>query len=104
VWFIRFADEDRLCSVSWGLHPDLISDIRDRLVEAVGGLPRRYLQALIEGEVFDTLRAAEDRVMGYSLAAGFQFVRGQGSTALRKKMWCIHRGKKTQNNPGYQRR
>ena len=54
----------------------------------------------VEGELFETLQAAEDRVMGYSLAAGFQIVRGQGSTSIRKNLWCIHHGKKTQNNRG----
>jgi hypothetical protein len=88
------------CSIGWSPHPDLISGICGRLTEAVGRLPRRYLMPPVEGEVFKTLQAAEDRVFGYLLAAGFQTVRGAGCTAVRKNLWCIHHGKKTQNNRG----
>lgn len=95
-----YTNEDLDCSVSWTPHPDLISSIRERLVDAVERLPRRYLLPPVDGEVFETLRAAEDRVLGYSLAAGFQIVRGSGCTAIRKNIWCIHHGKKTQNNRG----
>jgi hypothetical protein len=71
-----YFNEDLDCSVSWSPHPDLLSGIRNRLIEAVGQLPRRYLMPPINGELFESLQAAEDRVIGYSLAAGFQVVGG----------------------------
>jgi hypothetical protein len=79
-----YVDEDLDCSVSWSPHPDLILGIRERLVKAVGCLPRMCLMSLFNGEVFETLQAAESRVLGYSLAAGFQIVGGSGLTAIRK--------------------
>jgi hypothetical protein len=94
-----FADEDLNSSVSWTPHPDLISGIRERLIEAVGRLPRSYLLPPFDGELFESLQAAQDRVDGYSLAAGFQVVGGSGSTAVRKNLLCIHHGK-TQNHRG----
>jgi hypothetical protein len=94
-----YTDEDLDCSVSWSPHPDLISGVRERLIEAVGGLPRRYLLPPVDGELFDSVQAALDRVDGYSLAAGFQAVKGSGSTAVRKNLLCIHHGV-TQNRRG----
>jgi len=39
-------------------------------------------------------------MLRYSLTAGFQTVRRTGCTTVRKNLWCIHYGKKTQNNRG----
>jgi hypothetical protein len=94
-----YVDEGLNCSVSWSPHPDLIPGVRDRLVEAVGRLPRSYLLPPFDGELFESFQAAEDRAFGYSLAAGFQIVRGSGSTAVRKNLLCIHHGT-TQNHRG----
>lgn len=66
-----FVDEDRDCSVSWLPYLDLLPGPRARLVEAVRRLPRRFLLPPYDGEVFKNLQAATDRVMGYSLTAGF---------------------------------
>jgi hypothetical protein len=54
----------------------------------------------VEGELFETLQEAQNRVRDYSLAARFQVVGGQGSTAVRKNLWCIHHGKVTRNDRG----
>jgi hypothetical protein len=43
-------DLDR--SVIWSPHPDLLSGIRNCLIEAVGRLPRRYQMPPIDGELF----------------------------------------------------
>jgi hypothetical protein len=43
------------CSIGWSPHLDLILGIYERLTEAVGRLPRRYLMPPVEGEVFKTL-------------------------------------------------
>jgi hypothetical protein len=51
-----------------------------------------------EGEVFDTAEAGQQRVLGYSLAAGFQTVGGQASTKIRKNIWCLHHGEKTRDD------
>jgi hypothetical protein len=88
-----YSDEDLDYSVSWTPHPDLISGIRERLIGAVGRLPRSYLLPPFDGELFESLQAAQNRVLRYSLAAGFQIVGGSGSTAMRKNLLCIHHGK-----------
>jgi MULE transposase domain len=51
-----------------------------------------------DGEVFDTIEAGEIRLLGHSLAAGYQTVRGQGSKGGRQNIWCIHHGLKTRND------
>ena len=94
-----YHDEDLDCSVGWIPHPGLISGIRDRLIEAVDSLPRRYLLPPIDGELFDSWQAGQDRILGYSLTAGFQVVGGSGSTAIRKNLLCIHH-EKPQNHCG----
>jgi hypothetical protein len=94
-----YFNEDLDSSVSWSPHPDLIAGIRTRLVDAVGKLPRRYLLPPINGELFESIGEADERLLGYSLAAGFQVVGGSGGkTGAKKVFFCIHHGKKTQNN------
>jgi hypothetical protein len=66
-----FVDEEAEESVSWSPHPDLPVGTRNRLVEAVGRLPRVWLMPLKDGKLFDTAQVGQDRVLGYSLAAGF---------------------------------
>jgi len=66
-----FIDEEAGESTSWLPHPDLPAGTRGRLVAAVGALPRKWLMAPKDGEVFDTAQAGQDRVLSYSLAAGF---------------------------------
>jgi hypothetical protein len=65
-----YHDEDLDISVSWSPHPNLVPGIRQRVVEAVGRLPREWLAPPIDGELFDTVQDAEARVQGHSLAAG----------------------------------
>jgi hypothetical protein len=65
-----YFNKDLDCIVSWSPHPDLLSGIRNRLIEAVGRLPRRYLMPPIDGELFENLQAAEDRVMGSNTCIG----------------------------------
>jgi hypothetical protein len=84
-------------SVSWCPHPALVPGIRDRLIGAVGRLPKAWLMPPQDGEVFDTAEEGQQRLLGYSLAAGFQTVGGQGSHATRKNVWCIHHGETTRN-------
>jgi hypothetical protein len=43
------------------------------------------------GEVFDTFLTRQERVLSYSLAAGFQIVGGQGSTKVRKNIYVMNR-------------
>jgi hypothetical protein len=95
-----YVDEESGDSVSWCPHPDLEEGIRDRLVDAVGRVPRKWLLPPKDGEVFNTYQEGQQRVLSYSLAAGFQSVGGQGSHALRKNIWCIHHGEKTRNGRG----
>ena len=95
-----YSNADLDTSVSWTPHPDLLEGIRSRLVDAVSSLPRKWLLPPIDGEVFDTVKAAEDQLQGYTLAAGFQVVIGQGSTRERRNFWCIHHGDKTRNDRG----
>jgi hypothetical protein len=95
-----YVDEESGDSVSWCPHPDLAEGIRDRLIDAVGRVPRKWLLPPKNGEVFDTYQEGQQRVLSYSLAAGFQSVGGQGSHALRKNIWCIHHGEKTRNGRG----
>jgi MULE transposase domain len=85
-------------SASWCPHPDLETGIRNRLVLAVGRMPRAWLIPPQDGEVFDTVEQGEARVLGHSLAAGYQTVRGQGSKNGRKNIWCIHHGAVTRND------
>jgi hypothetical protein len=47
----------------------------------------------VKSELFETLQEAQNRVRDYSLTAGFQVVGGQGLTAVRKNLCCIHYGK-----------
>jgi hypothetical protein len=49
-----YADEESDASVSWSPHTDLAVGIRNRLVDAVGRLPRKWLLPLQDGEEFDT--------------------------------------------------
>jgi hypothetical protein len=93
-----YFNDELDCSVSWSPHPTLVAGIRTRVAEAVGQLPREWLMPPVDGELFDSVQAAEDRVMGHSLAAGFQIVGGQGSTAIRKNFLCIHHGAKPRND------
>jgi hypothetical protein len=95
-----YIDEESNDSASWSPHPDLTDGIRDRLVNAVDKLPRKWLLPPQNGEVFDTYLEGQQRVFGHSLAAGFQSVGGQGSHATRKNIWCIHHGDKTRNDRG----
>jgi hypothetical protein len=83
--------------ISWRPHPELPDGIRNPLINAVGCLPRKWLMPPKNGEVFNTFLAGQERVLGHSLAAGFQIVGGQGSTKVRKNIWCIHHGERTQN-------
>jgi hypothetical protein len=85
-------------STGWLPHPDLPAGIRGRLVAAVDALPREWLMAPKDGEIFDSVQSGQNRVLGYSLAAGFQSVGGQGSSAVRKNIWCIHHGNLTRND------
>lgn len=96
-----YSNADLDTSVSWMPHPDLLEGIRNRVVEAVSRLPRKWLLLLIDGEVFDTLTAAEDRLQGHSLAAKFQVVIGQGLTKERRNFWYIYYGDKIQNDRGF---
>jgi hypothetical protein len=66
-----YFNEDLDYSINWSPYLDFLLGIRNRLIKAVRWLPRRYLTPLINGELFESLQAAEDRVIGYSLAAGF---------------------------------
>ena len=91
-----YVDNDEI--VCWRPHPELPDSIRNPLVEAVGRLPLSWLLPPRHGETFDTYQEGQERVLGHSLAAGFQSVGGQGSTTVRKNIWCIHHGDKTQNN------
>jgi MULE transposase domain len=99
-----FVDEEAEESVSWFPHPDLPVGTRNRLVEAVGRLPRVWLMPPKDGELFDTAQAGQDRILGYSLAAGFQTVGGQHSSTVRKNIWCIHHGDKSRNDRGLSER
>jgi hypothetical protein len=85
-------------SISWNAHPSLAPGIRNRLIEAVRRVPEAWLLPPQEGEVFDTAEEGQQRVLDYSLAAGFQSVGGQGSRAGRKNIWCIHHGDETRND------
>jgi hypothetical protein len=89
---------------SWRPYPELPEGIRNPLVEAVGRLPRAWLMPPKEGELFDTYQAGQQRVLGHSLAAGFVTVGGQGSTAVRKNIWCTHHGDETRNDRGLSER
>jgi hypothetical protein len=99
-----YIDEEAEDSVSWCPHPDLPIGIRNRLVEAVGRLPRAWLMPPKDGEFFDTAQAGQDRILGYSLAAGFQTVGGQHSSAVRRNIWCIHHGDRSRNDRGLSER
>jgi hypothetical protein len=95
--FFFIDEENDDVSVSWTPHPDLSEGILNRLVEAVGRLPRAWLMPPTDGEVFDSFQAGQQRVLGHSLAAGFDTVGGSGSTAIRKNILCRHHGEKTAN-------
>jgi hypothetical protein len=49
-----YVDEESGDSVSWCPHPDLEEGIRDRLVDAVGRVPRKWLLPPKDGKVFNT--------------------------------------------------
>jgi hypothetical protein len=93
-----YRDDDLDVVVSWLPHPNLVPGTRQRVIDAVGLLPRAWLVPPMEGEVFNSAQDAEARVLGYSLAAGFQIVTGQGSTRIRRNFQCKHHGEKPQNN------
>jgi hypothetical protein len=93
--FSYFEDEE---VVNWRPHPELPESIRNPLIDAVGRLPRKWLMPPKDGEVFDTFLTGQERVLSHSLAAGFQTVGGQGSTKVRKNIWCIHHGEKARND------
>jgi hypothetical protein len=95
--FFFIDEENDDVSVSWTPHPDLSEGILNRLVEAVGRLPRAWLMPPTDGEVFDSFQAGQQRVLGHSLAAGFDTVGGSGSTAICKNILCRHHGEKTAN-------
>jgi hypothetical protein len=99
-----FVDEDAEESASWSPHPDLPVGIRNRLVDAVGRQPRAWLMPPSDGELFDSHTDGQARVLGYSLAAGFQTVGEQHSSAERKNVWCIHHGDETRNDRGLSER
>ena len=84
--------------ISWCPHPELPDGIRNPLINAVSYLPRKWLIPSKNSEVFDTFLTGQVRVLGYSLAAGFQIVGGQGSTKVRKNIWCIHYRERTRNS------
>jgi hypothetical protein len=67
-----FVDEETEESVSWRPHPDLADGIRNRLVSAIGRQPRAWLMPPKDGELFDSHQAGQDRILGHSLAAGYQ--------------------------------
>jgi hypothetical protein len=94
--YVDKTSEDR--SASWCPHPDLEPGIRDRLVIAVGRLSRSWLMPPEDGEVFNTMEEGEARLLGHSLAAGYQTVRGQGSKGGRRNIWCVHHGEATRND------
>ena len=96
--FIYTDEMNHDLSASWCPHPDLEPGIRNRLVSAVGRMPRAWLMPPQDGEVFDTVKEGEARVLGHSLATGYQTVRGQGSKNGRKNIWCIHHGTVTRND------
>jgi hypothetical protein len=77
VFIIRNKEEN--LSTSWCPNPDLEPGIRNRLIKAVGRMPREFLLPPRDVKVFDTIEAGEIRLLGHSLAAGYQTVRGQGS-------------------------
>jgi hypothetical protein len=73
-------------------------------VEAVSRLPRKRLLPPQDGETFDTFEEGQQRYLRHSLAAGYQTVGGQGSTALRKNIWYKHHKDETANCVSYLRR
>ena len=93
-----YRDDDLDVIVSWLPHPNLVPGTRQRVIDAVSLLPWAWLVPPMEGEVFNSAQDAEARVLGYSLAAGFQIVTGQGSTRIRRNFQCKHHGEKPQNN------
>ena len=84
--------------ISWHPYPELPDGIRNPLINAVGYLPRKWLIPPKNDEVFNTFLTGQERVISHSLAAGFQIVGGQGSTKVRKNIWCIHYRERTQND------
>lgn len=96
--FVYIDELNDHLSASWCPHPDLEPGIRSRLISAVGCMPRAWLLPPQDGEVFDTVEEGEARLLGHSLAAGYQTVRGQGSKKGRKNIWCIHHGAATRND------
>ena len=69
VFIIR--DKEENLSTSWCPNPDLKLGIRNRLIKAVGRIPREFLLPPRDGEVFNTIKVGEIRLLGYSLAAGY---------------------------------
>jgi hypothetical protein len=100
-----YFNEDLDNSASWSPRPDLIAGIRTRLVDAVRKLPRRYLLPPIDGELFESLPEAEERLLGYYLTAGFQVVGGSGGKiGAKKNFLCLHHGNRLRTIGGCRRR
>jgi hypothetical protein len=54
-----FLCKDGNDSASWSPYPNLAEGIRNRLVEAVGRLPREWLRPPQDGETFDTFEEGQ---------------------------------------------
>lgn len=89
-----FTYSDERGTVGWLPHPGLTDSLRNDLTAAVGQSPRAWLFPPEDGELFDQPEHAFARLQGYSLAAGFCVVKGQGTTPVRKNYWCRFRDEK----------
>jgi|SRR5882757_3562178 len=67
-------------SSSWTARPGCPDHLRLPLERAVNALPSEFLEDPADGEVFSSLEEGERRLIGYSLAQGFDIVKTHSST------------------------
>ena len=72
---------------SWRARPGCPEYLRTHLECLVNGFPAAWLAPPASGEVFENILECEKRLIGYSLAEGFDVVRnGGGTTAIPAKL------------------
>ena len=79
--------------------PGCAPHLREAYEKAVNASPVAWRREPISGEVFKDLAEAERRLRYYSLAAGFDIVRGAGGTTAYPAtvFLCFYHGQETRN-------
>ena len=82
--------------------PGCAPHLRQAYEKAVNAHPLAWRREPVSGEVFKDLAEAERRLRCYSLAAGFDLVRGSGGTRAvpGSSFLCLYHGQETRNFRG----